>query len=540
LALAAAGLAAAPSLGASAPAASGPSYRAVVALSSSTASLPGVRVVARYPNVAAAVVTGSRAAIQSLAHAPGVRGVSPDVTLTTASDSHQSGRSVFSWTGLGGEAGIAHAGAGVTVALLDTGVSDTPALDRASGRLVDGVDTSHLAEGGDASTAGRFTDGYGHGTFMATLIAGGRVSGTGNRGLGVAPSARVVVVKVADDQGTTSLSEVLAGLDWIAVQAPKIQLVNIALAHPRPGAAYGEDPLTVAVEHVQAAGVAVIAAVGNVPGQVGDPGLDPRVLTVGAADLVSHGNDARVASFSGYGSVAGVRKPDVVASGVGVLGMLPAGSTVARANPQAEHRGGLWRGSGTSESTAIATGVAAEFLSSHPQATLSQVKPSLRAAAESIGDSRRAGRGLLGMADEAVASTPSSTGEGSLDSAAFTRDAWRGGDWRDLLDSAWSPTSSASSWSASSWSSQAWQASSWSASSWSASSWSGSSWSGSSWSGSSWSGSSWSGSSWSGSSWSGSSWSAGSWSGSSWSGSSWSAGSWSAGSWSAAGWGDEK
>jgi serine protease AprX len=497
-----------------------------VALSSPSTALPGVHVLARYSHVDAAVVTGTRSALQRLAAAPGVRGVSPDVRLSTASDNHEAGRSVFAWEGLGGSAGKPRAGAGVTVALLDTGVSDSEALDRASGRLVDGVDTSMLAEGGNARTTGRFTDGYGHGTFMATLIAGGQVDGTGKHGVGVAPMARVVVVKVADAQGTTALSEVLAGLDWVAVQSPKIQLVNIALAHPKPGARYGEDPLTVAVEHVQAAGVAVVAAVGNTPGEVGDPGLDPRVLTVGAADLANKNkHDVDVASFSGYGSVAGVRKPDLVASGVGLLGVLPENSTIARANPAAEKRHGLWRGSGTSESTAIATGVAAEFLSSHPDATLSQVKPSLRNAAEPIGESRRAGQGLLNMADTAVASTPTTTGEGSLDSKAFSDNAWRNGDWRNLLDSAWSTTSRASSWSGSSWSSQAWSGSSWSASSWSASSWSASSWSASSWSGSSWSASSWSGSSWSGSSWSGSSWSAS---------------SWSAGSWSAADWGDDQ
>src|SRR5204862_480593 len=80
---------------------------------------------------------------------------------------------VFAWVGVGGNAGRLDAGSGVTVAVLDTGVSDTPALNRASKRLVDGVDTSRLLEGGDARTTGRFTDGFGHGTFMANLVAAG-------------------------------------------------------------------------------------------------------------------------------------------------------------------------------------------------------------------------------------------------------------------------------------------------------------------------------------------------------------------------------
>ena len=56
-------------------------------------------------------------------------------------------------------------GQGVTVALIDTGVADTPALDRASGRLVDAVDTSGLNDDdGTIVEHGTFGDGYGHGT----------------------------------------------------------------------------------------------------------------------------------------------------------------------------------------------------------------------------------------------------------------------------------------------------------------------------------------------------------------------------------------
>jgi hypothetical protein len=120
---------------------------------------------------------------------------------------------------------------------------------------------SRLAAGGDARTSGHFTDGYGHGTFLASLIAGGKVPGSGNRAIGVAPSARIVVVKVADGKGRTTLSEVLAGMDWVAAHARAIQVVNIALAVDRPTApAYGADPLTAGVEHLRSDGVLVVAA----------------------------------------------------------------------------------------------------------------------------------------------------------------------------------------------------------------------------------------------------------------------------------------
>lgn len=489
-----------------------PLVRAVVSLASSAGPVvtEGVHVVASFPRVAAELVTATPAALRRLAADPRVTGVSPDLSIHMAGRDWGGSESVLAPATLGGRAGTPQAGRGVNVALLDTGVSDTAALNRASGRITDGVDVSHLATDGTWSTSGQFTDGFGHGTFLASLIAGDKVAGSGNRGVGVAPGARVVVVKVADAQGTTYLSQVLAGLDWVAAHAQAIQVVNVALAVDRPMApAYGADPLTAAVEHVRDSGVLVVAAAGNTPNQVGDPGMDPRALTVGAVDLSQH--HTQVADFSGSGTVAGVAKPDVVAAGVHVLGVMPKDSLIYQQHPNGRQNNGLFRGSGTSEATAITSGAAAVFFSEHPGATPLEAKASLRAAADDINDPR-AGAGVLELAhrvrssadegDHGQGSGTDWTGEASFDASSWSASSW-----------------SASSWSASSWSQ--WLASSWSASSWSASSWSASSWSASSWSASSWSASSWSASSWSASSWSASSWSASSWSASSWSAKSW-------------------
>lgn len=483
--------------------------------------VPGGHVVRVFDRVGSELVRAPLASLARLAADPRVAGVTPDRAGRVAGNSYgkdnKDGASVYAADGLGGGAGEPRTGAGVNVAMLDTGLTDTPALNRASGRVTDGVDVSQLAAGGDARTSGQFTDGYGHGTFLASLVAGGRVPGSGSHALGVAPAARVVVVKVADDSGNTTLSEVLAGMDWVASHARAIQVMNVALAVDRPTApAYGADPLTVAVEHVRAAGVLVVAAVGNTPGQVGDPGMDPQALTVGAADTGANGGGVQAASFSGSGVVAGISKPDVVAPGVHVLGLLAPDSKVARENPSGWQSNGLFRGSGTSEATAVASGVAAAYYSEHPSATPLAVKSALRSAATGGGD-LRTGTGLVQIAHGPVRAA--NTGESGFDSASWQANAFMGGGWAD--------------WLASSWSGPAWDASSWSASSWSASSWSASSWSASSWSASSWSGATWSASSWSASSWSASSWSA-----SSWSASSWSASSWSASSWSSYGWGD--
>ena len=480
--------------------AGGPTVRAIVTVRPGTAmphAVPGGRVLDSFAHVDAELVSAPQAALTALRHDPAVLGVSPDwrgrVTSMRFGHHHNGdgdgdGDGVLVARALGGDAGQAQVGAGVTVALLDTGVNNTAAINRSSGRLIDGINVAHLSAGGPALTVGPFTDGYGHGTFLASLIAGGPVPGSDGLGIGVAPAAHVVVVKVAGSHGRTSLLQVLAGLDWVATHASSIQVVNLSLAVERPTApAYGADPLNAAVEAVRGAGVLVVAAAGNTPGEVGDPGMDPKALTVGAADLSGRG--PQVASFSGSGVVAGVVKPDVVAPGVHVLGVMSPGTRIARQNPMAQTHFGLFLGSGTSEATAITSGVAAAYLSDHPGSTPLEVKTALRSDAQplcswgsgagyvamdgSSGDSRCGGRWHHGSGHPAQ----DPTGEASFDATSWLDNSWLNGAWVPWLASSWS----ASSWSASSWSASSWSASSWSASSWSASSWSASSWSDESW-----------------------------------------------------------
>jgi serine protease AprX len=304
------------------------------------------------------------------------------------------------------------------------------------------------------------------------------------------------VVKVANDKGRTTLSQVLAGMDWVAAHARAIQVMNVALSVQRPTApAYGADPMTAAIEHVRAAGVLPVVAAGNNSHEVGDPGMDPQALTVGAADVTGH--KPQVASFSGRGTVAGVAKPDVVSPGVHMLGVMPSGSAIYKRHPEGRAAGGLFKGSGTSEATAVASGVAAAFYSHHLNAAPKQAKAAVRDAARALHKSG-AGQGLVQMVSGRDADAPESdAGESRFNDTSWNHNAWQDGNWVDWLASSWS----ASSWSASSWSASSWSASSWSASSWSASSWSASSWSASSWSASSWSASSWSASSWSAYGW---------------------------------------
>lgn len=462
----------------------GPVLQAVVAYDGRTVSVPGISIVTELTAIREAVVRGTPAALARLASARGVLGVFPDGPVVLSGQGGGTGSGVPAAQGLGGAAGKKDAGRGVTVAVVDTGVADTEALSRASGRLVDGVDTSPLTSGGAPVTSGRFDDSHGHGTFMASLVAGGPVEGSGGKAVGIAPAATVVVVKVADAAGDTSLSSVVAGLDWVTAHADAIDVANLSFSRTRSVDGYGTDPLNAAVERVAAAGVVPVVSAGNNPDEVGDPGFDPRALTVGAADLKS-GKPA-VASFSGSAVVAGVQKPDLVANGVSVLGVLPPDSVVARQNPSARAAGALWRGTGTSQATAIASGAAALLLQQHPGATPAQVKASLRTSARDLPGTRD-GQGLLDPTSKLVSGPDGAaldgsgdlTGEGSFDASSWNASSWSASSW------------SASSWSGASWSGARWNGERWVASSWSASSWSASSWSASSWSASSWSAASW-------------------------------------------------
>ncbi len=497
-------LAAAPAVAGSPQASSAshaPAVRAIVSFRPGVKlpyQVPGGEVLDSFSLVRAELVSAPQSALSALSHNSAVAGISPDWrghVMGLRHDRSRRGRGqgqggggvgVLAPQSVGGDAGQPGVGAGVTVALLDTGVNNTAALNRASGRLVDGIDVSHLSAGGTASTVGPFTDGYGHGTFLASLIAGGPVPGSGNQGIGIAPAAHVVVVKVAGALGRTSLLQVLAGLDWVATHASSIQVVNLSLAVDRPTApAYGADPLNAAIEAVRAAGVLVVAAAGNTPGQVGDPGLDPQSLTVGAAQFSHWG--PQVAPFSGSAVVSGVVKPDVVAAGAHVLGVMSPGTLIARENPLAWQHDGLFLGSGTSEATAITSGVAAAYLADNPGSTPIQVKSALRTDASPL-CTWGSGAGLVTMnttghhADcgwwgHRRGSSFDPTGEASFNPVTWQANSWLHGAWVPWLASSWS----ASSWSASSWSASSWSASSWSASSWSASSWSASSWSDEGW-----------------------------------------------------------
>jgi serine protease AprX len=402
------------------------------------------------------------------------------------------------------------AGNNIGVALVDTGVADSPDL---AGRLVRGPDLSGEGDG---------LDHYGHGTFMAGLIA------ANGSHPGVAPAARIISVKVAGRDGTTTLSKVIAGIGWVVVHQDEVgaSVLNLSLGVEAP-MPYREDPLAAAVEAAWSSGLTVVVAAGNSgSGDVTSPGHDPYVITVGATD--PHGTatvaDDTVPTWSGSDHLKGYDKPELLAPGVSVVSLRSPGSTIDTTYPAARTADGYFRGSGTSMATALTSGAVAALLDRHPLATPDDVKGALEDGAQSLG------KKVIGGAVDLAAADAQQGQQRWEQHYPIAFDGLGVG----LRQMPWVGTR----WSGTRWSGTRWSGSTWSGSTWSGTRWSGSTWSGSTWSGSTWSGSTWSGTRWSDAAWSGTRWSGSTWSGSTWSGDAWDGTRWSGSTWSAAGWGD--
>lgn len=458
--------------------------------------------------------------------------VSPDRAVTFASAPQVAAASTATSTlreTLGLQASGSE-GTGVTVALVDTGVAEVADL---AGR-VDHIDVTGTGGG----------DSFGHGTFLAGLIAGSGASSEG-RYTGVAPGARILDVKVADADGVTSLSAVLRGLQAVANHSGRggVQVVNLSLSSGSP-LPYQVDPLNQALRRLWHRGLTVVVSSGNDgpgAGSVASPGNDPTLLTVGGVDEAYTGQraDDTVAQWSGRGPTSqGVSKPELVAPGAHMVGLRSPGSLADRSYPQARVEEDYFRGSGTSMSAAVASGAAAGVLSANPGLGPDQVKQLFTSSAyRADGLSAAAGAGAGGLdldAALAAAGSVEPTGSASVVAPGSVAEweslaqAFARGDKR-AAEKAWSDLDpQARSWAARSWAALEPTARSWAARSWAARSWASTEvtsqeWAARSWAARSWAGTDWAARSWAARSWAGDDWAARSWATDSWSARSWAA-----------------
>ena len=520
----------------------------------------------RLGGIGAAVVRLPADAAAGLRGTDGVLAVTEDApvalqALTPAYDPTLDGSSMLSiakatratraWSGW--STGSSVTGEGIDVALIDSGVTPVTGLAGA-GKIVNGPDLSFESQ--DPNT--RYLDTFGHGTFMAGVIAGhdpytGNPADNPQAYNGIAPNSRIISLKVADAHGNTDVSQVISAIDWVVEHrrdpGMNIRVLNLSFGTPSLQG-YRYDPLAYAAETAWRKGIVVVVSAGNDgtgTGKLLNPAQDPYVIAVGADDTKGTTTvlDDEIPAFSTRGD--GVRNPDLAAPGVSVQGLRVPGSYVDQTYGSTAAFGDrFFRGSGTSQAAAVVSGAAALLLQDRPYLSPDQVKALLRGSARDLSgaDQQAQGAGLVNV-DGAVRSYTqnarqyftTATGTGTLDGARggvrLSRDGVVLQGEQDIMGQPFVAATHAlqqaneTSWVGGTWNGSSWAGSSWAGSSWAGSSWAGSSWAGSSWAGSSWASGVWDGSSWAGSSWAGSSWAGSSWAGSSWAGSSWADGSWS-------------
>ncbi|HVE74200.1 MAG TPA: S8 family serine peptidase [Mycobacteriales bacterium] len=455
---------AAASLPDAAPAAPATRYLVSVdaAHSLAVATTSGARLVRAYPDLRTAVISATELQARSLAGRPGVLSISPDIVLRPVEREYTSSEAVLAPDVVAGKGlGTSTAGQGVGIAVIDTGIDDSAALNRASGRLRDGW----------TATAGDFTDGYGHGTFIASLAAGGAITTRGLEGSvvpGIAPGATVYSVKVAGNDGTANAANVLDGLQWVYNNAKTVKVAVFAFAAP-PGD-YKANPLTAATSAVAEQGVTLAVAAGNDPAGVALPAYNPTVLAVGSATTI--GAAPARSAFSPATVIDQVCRPDVDAAGEHLLGVLAPQSVLGKQYGDRSNKRGLTPGTGTSMAAGVAAGVAATFIGRNPNASRDDVRASLIASSAPIGSSG-CGEGLLTL--------PTTVTPGG-------KYTYQG----KYTDGSGTFTSTAQGWSAQGWSAQGWSAQGWSAQGWSAQGWSAQGWSAQGWSAQGWSAQGWS------------------------------------------------
>ncbi|WP_436527510.1 S8 family peptidase [Actinoplanes sp. HUAS TT8] len=270
-------------------------------------------------------------------------------------------------------------GAGVTVAVIDTGV-DASHPDLA-GQVLTGYDTTTDTVGGNA-------DPQGHGTHVAGTIAA--LTGNGIGVSSIAPNVKILPVRALGKDGSGDMSDTAQGIVWATDHGANV--INMSL-----GSSGQSSAVSVAITYARSKGVVVVAAAGNERAKgspVSYPGADAGVIAVAATDS----GDA-VASYSNAGSYV-----DVAAPGSGILSTYPTALAASGT--------GYATMNGTSMASPHVAGTAALLLAAHPGLTPDQVESALESTAVDLGPTGRDNDYGYGRIDAAaalaeVASTPS-------------------------------------------------------------------------------------------------------------------------------------
>jgi serine protease AprX len=269
-------------------------------------------------------------------------------------------------------------GEGVTVAVVDTGLSNHPGLLN----KVNGVPKKRIAgwvDFVDGSNSPR--DPHGHGTHIAGIIANAQ-EGSDEEWNGVAPGVQLVGVRVLDEYGYSDYANVIQGIQWVIENKDEynIQVMNLSLVS-NAEVPYWFDPLNEAVMQAWASGITVVVAAGNggaQPMTIGVPGNNPYVITVGAFTdnhTPDDWSDDYLAPFSAAGpTLDAFTKPDLLAPGAHMVSTINKHSSLAEEHPESMLAHKYFWMAGTSQASAVVSGLAALTLAENPDLTPDEVK----------------------------------------------------------------------------------------------------------------------------------------------------------------------
>ena len=296
-------------------------------------------------------------AIQEMSNHPDIEYISFDRKVFTLLDvaSESIGAQIPQNEGYKGE--------GITVAVIDTGVSPHSDLTRPKNRIVGFKDF--------IKDKTRPYDDNGHGTHVAGIIASNGISSNGKY-KGVAPEANILGVKALDESGSGNTSDIVSAIQWVieTKDVYNTKVLNISLGSPATDPLHS-DPLVHACNEAVNAGLTVVVAAGNSgPSKktILSPGNSPNVITVGAIDdnKTPELNDDTIADFSSRGPTkSGYKKPDVVAPGVDI-------TSLSNTNPD-----GYKTLSGTSMATPFVSGSIALMYNKNKNLSPSIIKGNL-------------------------------------------------------------------------------------------------------------------------------------------------------------------
>ena len=252
-------------------------------------------------------------------------------------------------------------GAGITVAVIDSGSGPHPDLDA-------NLDAGRTMFGSIDSVGVLDIDNAGHGSHVAGIIAA--VANNAIGGSGVAPQSRILPIRVLDAQGSGDSKDVSKAVRYAVDSGTKV--INLSL-----GGATESTSLTAAIQYAVDRNVLVVAAAGN--GAADSPPKWPAASDLALAVTAVDRNNS-VTSFDQRGDYI-----DLAAPGASILSTASNDYKIQ---------------SGTSMAAAFVTGAAALLFAAQPSITAAQVRDVLQRTATDIGTPGRDttfGYGLINL-----------------------------------------------------------------------------------------------------------------------------------------------